>query len=856
MLVSPTLPFTESPVSRLGCSYYERQLNDIPDLLTQDLEALDLQDVSTVSLKFGHNMKGNISEGTIIVEIINPNDENQRIVLRARCQEDPFCCSHFQYPPCSYIDYRIDPPEDPNLGEQWITLMYKEDDNLGQSEVRQHLQKLIAQEVGRISKWTGVSKNRLLRLPEASSDISPCASFTTFASHPAVSDLTEFTTSVTPAVESGFVFQSDGLPATEQQTKVAKSCLHLPQNGQPFKITVDDLRIEYSGWNPAIAGNQIRSDFLVTDRVKRLICDLFPDGLQGEEILVPGCGSGEFSIWLAEQGATVTSFDLLPDQIERAIQQLADCDNKELKRRATFQVGNVTDLSFLPENKRYDMIITLMLHLYLDGKPGQISGDEEFKQSFREFSRRLKPGGLGIYGNDFPPRYGQYLNGGRNLYTVDGGNPPEFFDDHPSLHRSLRIRESYPKPGFPDFETKNVIHPTATVLNSLASNGLKFLQAFTPEPASEELAAYPELMAGSDIIPPYWILLYTYDPKPPNGIKSDSGNVASTTEISNPPYIAGVNQDFAKNVFMGLSQPSGQKFLSSDFIYDENGSRLFEQIMGIPDYYPTRCEEEILTRQAVEMVNIISCDLGRSFNLYELGAGNGEKTRILLRTLQEYGLKFKYLPNDIDGSILSKLQASAISEFPTLDLQCLEGDYSQAFGQIKSDKTPKVVLFLGSTLGNFGKEKKRKFLTELRSSLDPGDLLLVGLDLFKDPEILRKAYNDPDGIIRQFNLNLLARINTELGGEFDLNDFYYTDIYDPVTRSMMAYLISKKEQSVRIEKLGLTVHLDEGEPIFTEFSDKLTPKLIDRLADQVGFEVADWFFDSKRYFADVVLRAV
>lgn len=306
---------------------------------------------------------------------------------------------------------------------------------------------------------------------------------------------------VTTALDNDLIFQADGSLATEYQTAVAQARLtRTAQESEPtFKITVGDLAEEYRSWDPD--QGKIRSDYLVTDRVMGLIKDLYPNGLKGLNVLVPGCGTGEFEIWLAKQGAHVDAFDLLPIQAERAQAKLRATQDKELIERVNFQVGDITNLSFLPEGKKYDLVITLMIHLYLN--------DERFAKSFEEIAKRMNIEANGIYANDFPPRYAPYLTGGRNPFAVDGStNSISFQNSNPSLFDTLFIEERYPKDNGTEWQTKFIIEPIHYVLNCMSDFGLRINEIIVPKPTDDELRTLPEMMVGADVIPPYMIVHY------------------------------------------------------------------------------------------------------------------------------------------------------------------------------------------------------------------------------------------------------------------------------------------------------------------------------------------------------------
>ncbi len=313
-----------------------------------------------------------------------------------------------------------------------------------------------------------------------------------------------------------------------------------------------------------------------------------------------------------------------------------------------------------------------------------------------------------------------------------------------------------------------------------------------------------------------------------------------------------INVTFAEDVRRGLT--SDPKSLLSRYFYDAAGDKLFQKIMELPEYYLTGCEFEILQTHWSSILRQMD---GLPFDLVELGAGDGLKTRILIRQFLAQKADFHYLPIDISGSVLEHLREVLNEKWPDLPVTPVEGEYFSALHDIDrlSDRR-KLVLFLGSNIGNMDQERAAGFLRRLRSSLRPDDLLLVGFDLKKDPEVILAAYNDSQGVTREFNLNLLRRINRELEADFDLSAFRHWPTYNPLSGDTKSFLVSEKEQSVRIKALELEVPFRKWEAIDMELSKKYDRPEIEWLAEHAGFEMGNWFFDEKQYFADVLFRAV
>ena len=320
------------------------------------------------------------------------------------------------------------------------------------------------------------------------------------------------------------------------------------------------------------------------------------------------------------------------------------------------------------------------------------------------------------------------------------------------------------------------------------------------------------------------------------------------------PFVEQHEADAAliNEVRTGLQQTP--KRLSSRFFYDAEGSRIFAEIMHTPDYYLTRSEYEILDTQKADLLRLFTPDK-RPFELVELGAGDGLKTKILLGFLADQDADFTYAPVDISGDALEKLVNDVRKQWPDLLLNARHDDYFNALEQLSEESDARrIVLFLGSNIGNFTPDEAVDFYRQLHDRLQPGDLVLTGFDLQKHPAIIHAAYNDRMGLTRAFNLNLLRRINTELEADFNLAAFDHYETYNPESGEARSYLVSQKAQTVQIKALDMTVPFDYGEIIHTEISRKFTRAQIEDLARQTGFSVTGWFTDCKGYFADVVFE--
>lgn len=311
-------------------------------------------------------------------------------------------------------------------------------------------------------------------------------------------------------------------------------------------------------------------------------------------------------------------------------------------------------------------------------------------------------------------------------------------------------------------------------------------------------------------------------------------------------------ETFAGDVRAGLT--SSPKSLPPRWFYDALGSALFDAICFLPEYYVLRAETEVLTRNRTE----IAAALGGSTRLIELGSGAARKTRILLDAMSAGRVSLEYVPVDIDPAMLARAGRDLNAEYPALRVTAVAGDFTapaSALGVLPPHDGPTSVLFLGSTIGNFDPDAATGMLRSLRNVLAPGDTLLLGVDLRKSREILEPAYDDALGVTAAFNLNVVARINRELGGHFDLASFRHRALYDEEHGRIEMHLVSTRSQCVAIDALSLEVAFAEDETIHTESSYKHNASTIAALAKRSGFEVAKTWTDSRAWFADVLLRA-
>lgn len=309
-----------------------------------------------------------------------------------------------------------------------------------------------------------------------------------------------------------------------------------------------------------------------------------------------------------------------------------------------------------------------------------------------------------------------------------------------------------------------------------------------------------------------------------------------------------MNEQFLNDVVSGLS--ALPKKLDSKYFYNAEGDALFQKIMHSEDYYLTTCEFEIFQSRGSEMATLLVDHL-REFDLLELGAGDASKSSYLLKALVNQQAEFTYMPIDISASIIDYLAKTLPSSIPGLQMLGLNGEYFPMLEQAKTiSSRRKAVLFLGGNIGNMTPDEAMSFCKTLHGSLNPGDYVMIGFDLRKNPHAIFKAYNDSEGYTKAFNLNLLRRINDELGGDIELSNFEHYNSYDPLTGACKSFLFSLEHQEFRIA--GQPFQLNAAEVIDMEISQKYSLEEILELANQTNFDVVETFFDSKRWFFDIL----
>ena len=307
---------------------------------------------------------------------------------------------------------------------------------------------------------------------------------------------------------------------------------------------------------------------------------------------------------------------------------------------------------------------------------------------------------------------------------------------------------------------------------------------------------------------------------------------------------SGDRADFAGDVRAGLT--ARPRRLSCLYFYDERGSRLFEEICELPEYYLTRAERSILESHAGDLA---AGPAGR-VDLVDLGSGNSGKTRLVIEALLRRQGRLRFIPVDISVSMLLESSRALVDSYPGLEVLAVAGEYHDGLDHLEKEAgPPRLVLWLGSNVGNFTPAEAVAFLRRLGGAMRPGDALLIGIDLRKDPASLVAAYDDAAGVTARFNLNLLARINRELGGRFDLDAFAHEARWNEAGGRVEMHLRSLRRQSVRIEALGLEISFAEGETIHTENSCKYSLQGIEELAAAAGFAIERQWLDRGRLFS-------
>ncbi len=309
---------------------------------------------------------------------------------------------------------------------------------------------------------------------------------------------------------------------------------------------------------------------------------------------------------------------------------------------------------------------------------------------------------------------------------------------------------------------------------------------------------------------------------------------------------------FKKEVYEGLT--SFPKYLSSKYFYDKAGDKLFQDIMAMPEYYLTDCEFEILETHTKPIAEYFR-GKENGFDLIELGAGDGKKTKILLKYLSENDFNFVYKPIDISQNAIDSLSEKLQEELPNVAVDPEKGEYFEVLERLKQYNTrKKVIVVLGSNIGNLLHPRAIDFLSKLKDTMQEDDMLFMGFDQKKEPETILNAYNDETGITAAFNKNILKRINRELDADFNIDNFKHWETYNPESGTAKSFLVATKQMEVTIKQLDLTIQFDPWETIHTEISQKYTDKVVDWLANESGLEIETSFTDSKGYYKNYVFK--
>jgi L-histidine Nalpha-methyltransferase len=317
-------------------------------------------------------------------------------------------------------------------------------------------------------------------------------------------------------------------------------------------------------------------------------------------------------------------------------------------------------------------------------------------------------------------------------------------------------------------------------------------------------------------------------------------------DVHLPP--SGPLAGMADDVREGLSCPFNE--LPPKYFYDERGSRLFERIMELPEYYPTRCERETLDRRAGEIVAAAD-----AATLIELGSGSAAKTRVLLEAMSEVGSLATYIPVDISEEITRRTAEELVDDYPGLRVHGVVCDY-----ETHLERTPRaegaVIAFLGGTIGNFRPAPRRSFLARIATLMYPGDRFLLGTDLVKERAVLESAYDDPGGVTAEFNKNVLHVLNREFRADFDPDGFEHVAFWDPDNCWIDIRLRSLAEQFIDLRALDMRVHFARNEEMRTEISTKFTPDRLEEIYADAGLEMTELWTEPEGLYALSLARAI
>jgi len=301
-------------------------------------------------------------------------------------------------------------------------------------------------------------------------------------------------------------------------------------------------------------------------------------------------------------------------------------------------------------------------------------------------------------------------------------------------------------------------------------------------------------------------------------------------------------RSLAEDALDGLTRPF--KELPPKHFYDARGAALFDRICELPEYYPTRAERTILEERAEQLARLTG-----AVELVELGSGTAAKTRVLLDALDAAGTLERYVPVDVTESMVRECAEELVEEYPGLTVHGVIGDFERHLDRLPPARGPRIVAFLGGTIGNFPPGSRRRFLRAIARLLGPADHLLLGTDLVKDPRVLRAAYDDSQGVTAEFNRNVLRVLNRELQADFDPDDFEHVALFDQQHEWIEMRLRARREHTALVAALDLPVHFEAGEELRTEISAKFTPERVEGDLAAAGLELALWLTDPQQYFA-------
>jgi L-histidine N-alpha-methyltransferase len=309
----------------------------------------------------------------------------------------------------------------------------------------------------------------------------------------------------------------------------------------------------------------------------------------------------------------------------------------------------------------------------------------------------------------------------------------------------------------------------------------------------------------------------------------------------------GEERSLAQDALEGLTRPF--KELPPKHFYDSRGAQLFERICELPEYYPTRAERAILDGRAREVAEVT-----RAAELVELGSGAATKTRVLLDALHKQGTLERYVPVDVTESMVRDCASELTDAYSGLEVHGLIGDFERHLDRLPPARGRRLVVFLGGTIGNFAPSPRREFLQSIASLLSPPDYLLMGVDLVKDPSVLRAAYDDAQGVTAEFNRNVLHVLNRELDADFDPESFDHVALFDPHQEWIEMRLRAQRDHTVHVRALELAVHFREGEDMRTEISAKFTRERLSEDLARSGLRLVRWLTDAEQRFALTLSR--